>query len=402
VNYITVQGFTMKHAATQWAPPTAEQTGLIGTHWSKGWIIEDNDISYSVCTGITLGKYGDEYDNKSANSAEGYVATINRALKNGWNMETVGSHIVRNNTISHCEQAGLVGSMGAIFSTVTGNTIHDIHQRKLFSGAEMAGIKFHGAIDAIIEHNHIYQTSLGLWLDWMAQGTRVSCNLFHDNQQDVFLEVNHGPYVLDNNIFLSSGTVSTLSRGGAYVHNLFTGNISIAGYDSRLTPFHPAHSTKVAGLHDNPRGDERYYNNIFVNSRGLAGHNEGVNPVFMGGNVFLGKSEACIHEESPLVLDNFDPEIKLVEKEDGYYLEFTFDSDWIEKQKRDLITSDLLGKAKIPDLPYENRDGSQVRVDTDYSGKQRNKDNPFPGPFVVTQNGKQMVKVWPVSRVNKP
>ncbi len=41
-NYITVRGFTLRHAATPWAPPTAEQIGLIGTHWSKGWIIENN------------------------------------------------------------------------------------------------------------------------------------------------------------------------------------------------------------------------------------------------------------------------------------------------------------------------------------------------------------------------
>ena len=67
--------------------------------------------------------------------------------QNGWNKETIGHHIVRNNTISHCEQAGIVGSLGAAFSTVTGNTIHDIHVRRLFTGAEMAGIKFHAAID---------------------------------------------------------------------------------------------------------------------------------------------------------------------------------------------------------------------------------------------------------------
>ena len=52
VNYITVRGFTLRHAATQWAPPTAEQIGLIGTHWSKGWIIEDNLISDSRCTAL--------------------------------------------------------------------------------------------------------------------------------------------------------------------------------------------------------------------------------------------------------------------------------------------------------------------------------------------------------------
>lgn len=75
-NFITVRGFVMRHAATPWAPPTAEQVGLLGTHWSKGWVIEDNTISHSVCSGIALGKHGDRFDNTSANTAEGYVKTI--------------------------------------------------------------------------------------------------------------------------------------------------------------------------------------------------------------------------------------------------------------------------------------------------------------------------------------
>ena len=65
VNYITVRGFHVSQAATPWAPPTAEQIGAIGTHWSKGWTIEDNVVTHSKCVGITLGKYGDEWDNKA-------------------------------------------------------------------------------------------------------------------------------------------------------------------------------------------------------------------------------------------------------------------------------------------------------------------------------------------------
>ncbi|MDA3926745.1 MAG: hypothetical protein PF904_18825 [Kiritimatiellae bacterium] len=61
------------------APPTAEQSGLIGNHWSKGWIIEDNTISHSVCSGIALGKHGDEFDNTSANSAEEDFCSFSRA-----------------------------------------------------------------------------------------------------------------------------------------------------------------------------------------------------------------------------------------------------------------------------------------------------------------------------------
>jgi alpha-N-arabinofuranosidase len=178
INYITVRGFKMMHAATPWAPPTAEQ-------------------------------HGDKFDNTSQNSAEGYVKTIERATARGWSRENIGHHRVRNNHISHCEQAGIVGSMGPVFSTVTGNTIHDIHIRRLFTGAEMAGIKFHGAVDTLISRNHIYRTSRGIWLDWMTQGTRVTRNLLHDNgpSEDLFVEVNHGPFLVDNNILLSGNGV---------------------------------------------------------------------------------------------------------------------------------------------------------------------------------------------------
>lgn len=125
INYITVRGFIMEDAATNWAPPTAEQVGLIGTHWSRGWIIEDNTIRYSKCSGIALGKYGDSWDNNQTESAEGYVGTIKRALAFGWNKGTIGGHLVQNNRIAFCEQAGIVGSMGCAFSVVRGNVVHD-------------------------------------------------------------------------------------------------------------------------------------------------------------------------------------------------------------------------------------------------------------------------------------
>ncbi len=395
INYITVRGFTMEHAATPWAPPTAEQIGLIGTHWSKGWIIEDNVVRYSVCTGITLGKHGDEFDNTSQNSAEGYVKTIERATARGWSKENIGHHIVRNNHISHCEQAGIVGSMGAAFCTVTGNTIHDIHVRRLFDGAEMAGIKFHGAIDTVISRNHIYRTCLGIWLDWMSQGTRVTGNLLHDNRRDLFVEVNHGPFLVDNNIFLSAEMLRVNSQGGAYVHNLIAGSVSVEHTEGRLTPYHKAHSTEVADLHGNPSGDDRYYNNIFVGHNGLAPYDRATLPVFMAGNVFVKGAKPSKHESSPLVQPDADPGIKLVEESDGMYLKITVDKGWTQKQ-RQLVTTALLGRAKIPNLAYEQADGSPLRIDTDYFGAKRSGTNPSAGPFERSDEGALVLKVWPV------
>ena len=60
IGYITVSGFDLKNAATTWAPPAAYQDGLIGPHWSRGWIIEDCEVHNSRCCGISLGKYRDE------------------------------------------------------------------------------------------------------------------------------------------------------------------------------------------------------------------------------------------------------------------------------------------------------------------------------------------------------
>ena len=393
VNFITVRGFTLEHAAPNWAPPTAEQVGLIGTHWSKGWIIENNTIRYSICTGVSLGKYGDDWDNR-AQSAEGYVGTINRGLANGWSKENIGHHIVRNNHIAHCEQAGIVGSLGPVFCTVTDNIIHDIHVRQLFTGAEMAGIKFHGAIDTLISRNHIYRCCRGIWLDWMAQGTHVTCNLLHDNgpREDLFVEVNHGPFLVDNNIMLSGNGILINSQGGAYAHNLVAGAIRVIHKERRLTPYQKPHSTDVAGLAPNPSGDDRYYNNIFLNA-GLSAYDEATLPVFMAGNVFLKGAKPSKHESNPLVQPNVDPGIELLEEDDSVYLRMTVDPSWKTAQ-RQLVTTEMLGKAKCPDLPYEQPDGSPYRIDTDYLGHKRSTANPFVGPFELTGKGRKSLKVW--------
>ena len=407
-NYITVCGFIMCHAATPWAPPTAEQIGLIGTHWSKGWVIENNVISHSRCSGLTLGKYGDEWDNYAA-TADAYNKAIDRALENGWNKETVGGHLVRNNHISHCEMGGIIGSLGAIGSTISGNTIHDIHVRQLFSGAEMSAIKLHGAIDVEIIGNHIHHSFFALWLDWMAQGARVSKNLFHDNiAADLFMEVNHGPFIVDNNVLLSPVNMRDWSQGGVYAHNLMTGTIEARTDLRRDMPFHLPHSTTVAGLSKILGGDNRYFNNILVGQRknpskpareikpghrgadgyGLWVYDEWEIPTILCGNVYYNEALPGAGESDPIVDKGFDPKVTYA---DGY-LQLSLNKA-LKKADTKLVTTEILGKAKIPGLPYENSDGTLLRIDTDFFGKQRNKQNPTPGPFENPQIGSQRIKV---------
>jgi alpha-N-arabinofuranosidase len=359
-------------------------------------------VSHSICSGIALGKYGDQWDNTSANTAEGYVKTIERALANGWNRDTIGHHVVRNNTIAHCEQAGIVGSLGAAFCTVTGNTIHDIHVRRLFTGAEMAGIKFHAAIDSVIRDNHIYRTCLGLWLDWMAQGTRVSGNLFHDNGRDLFVEVNHGPFLVDNNLFLSAASLLDMSEGGAYAHNLFHGKIVSAPEPGRETPFHPAHTTVVAGLTNIKGGDCRFYNNIFVGRGesagkdaagfGLAVYDKREYPLQTGGNVYYNGAQPYVHETGCVKALAANPMVNLVARTNLVQLQFKTGLE-LEQARTRLVTTALLGKAKIPKQGYENPDGSPLKVSTDYFGKRRKESGPTPGPF--EDRGSALITIQP-------
>src|SRR5690625_6518532 len=89
------------------------QEGLIGPHWSKGWMIEDNIISDSRNVGISIGKEESTGQNewttlftKMGHQREQEV--IFRAVNNGWSKDNIGSHIVRNNTIFNCGKIGLL------------------------------------------------------------------------------------------------------------------------------------------------------------------------------------------------------------------------------------------------------------------------------------------------------
>ena len=282
---------------------------MIATHWNKGWIIENNVISDSKCSGITLGKERGTGHNvwsadKSIDGSIHYIEVTFRTLRNGWNKENIGSHIVRNNEIFNCEQTGICGSMGAAFSMIENNHIYNIWTKRQFSGAEIGGIKFHAAIDTTIEKNRIHDCGRGLWLDWMTQGTRVSKNLLYNNDlEDLFMEVNHGPFLVDNNILLSPAGIRTQSEGGAFVHNLIAGTICMwpANRTGLLLIILP-HSTDVAGLSTIFSGDDRYYNNIFLGNwpgmnqeepgynYGLVGYNNAKLPVWMSGNVYYNKA----------------------------------------------------------------------------------------------------------------
>jgi len=412
INYLTISGFHFSQAATQWAAPTAEQVGMVATHWNKGWIIENNVIHDSKCSGITLGKERGTGHNvwsadKGSVNNDGnihYIEVVFKVLRNGWNKEQIGSHLVRNNTIYNCEQTGMCGSMGAAFSTIENNHIYHIWTKRQFRGAEIGGIKFHAPVDAIIRNNRIHDAGRGLWLDWMTQGTRVSGNIFYSNDlEDLFLEVNHGPYLVDNNIFLSEYALRIQSGGGAFVHNLIAGIVQNWPEPNRFTPYFLPHSTDLAGLTTIFGGDDRYYNNIFVGGKetptrpdqnyGLAGYNAVKLPVWISGNLYYAQAKASDQDTKAISAPDHDPEIALVEEGEHGYLYLKLDDNF-QDFMAEIITTEILGKAWVPKAAFENPDGTFLRIDRDYFGSERTASNNHPGPFLQVSEGKAKIKVW--------
>lgn len=230
--------------------------------------------------------------------------------------------------------------------------------------------------------------------------------------------VDHGPMLISNNIFLSKTNVLMNSQGAAFAHNLFSGDIRVIPYDSRLTPYLLPHSTYVAALHDNPSGDVRFINNLFIKEGNARQYDKALLPVSFSGNVYTKGTNKSLpddynkrFEELPdsikleyplqskketdaLIRPYFDAGGDLIIEKNGVYIEVALDKKWIVEQKRKLVTTKLLGKTIIPGLRFENPDGSEICIHRDYFGKNRNMANPFPGPFEIIENGKQRIKVW--------
>ena len=426
IDYITVKGFEMAQAATPWTPPTADQPGLLGPNWAKGWIIEDNHIHDSKCSAISIGKEGSTGHNYYSRRQDkpGYhyqIETVFEATKAGWSKEKVGSHVIRNNVIHDCGQNGIVGHLGCIFSEIYNNHIFNIAIKRQFYGHEIAGIKLHAAIDTQIHNNRIHDCTLGIWLDWQLQGTRVSRNLFYNNNRDLFVEVSSGPFLVDHNILTADYALDNHAQGGAYINNIVRGHMEHRKMLDRSTPYHVAHSTDIKGFSPVYGGDDRWYNNIFIGDSDIDGvgtahykgyttsleefiydvhHQPGSDheafnvveqPVYINQNVYLNGAEPFEREENNLV-SGHNPGIKITEKGNDVYLEIDL-PEGFENLLGGVHSTQTLERVRLADAEYENPDGSDVIINTDLLGKVKDGDSVL-GPISELKSGHNRVKIW--------
>ena len=440
LDYITVRGFELAQAACPWTPPTADQPGLIGPNWAKGWIIEDNVIHDAKCSAISLGKEASTGHNYATARGDkpGYqyqLESVFAARQIGWDKEHVGSHVVRRNTIYDCGQNGIVGHLGCVFTTIEDNHIYRIAMKREFYGYEIGGIKLHAAIDVVIRHNRIHDCSLGTWLDWQTQGTRITRNVYHSNNRDLFVEVSHGPYLVDHNILASAVSFESFSQGGAFVNNLLCGSLHWRPVMDRATPYHVPHSTQVAGYAVIYGGDDRYVGNLFLGGEldrayapgadfeGAVGYGleayqghpttfaeylrqvdeqpagdhqrfPGVKqPVYLRGNVHAGGARPSDGEPDALVLDG-EAAVTVEEDGDEVYLRALL-PDGFDAAHVGVVTGADLEHVRFVDADFEERDGAPLVIDTDLIGVRKEHGQDYPaGPLAALRPGTTRLRVW--------
>jgi hypothetical protein len=440
LDFITVRGFEMAQAACPWTPPTADQPGLIGPNWAKGWIIEDNVIHDAKCSAISIGKEistGHNYASARGDKP-GYqyqLESVFAARHIGWDKEHIGSHVIRRNTIYDCGQNGIVGHLGCVFSTIEDNHIYNIAVKREFYGYEIGGIKLHAAIDVVIRHNRIHDCSLGTWLDWQTQGTRITRNLYYANNRDLFVEVSHGPYLVDHNVLASPASFESFSQGGAFVNNLICGTLRWEPVMDRATPYHIPHSTQVAGYAVIYGADDRFVGNVFVggdvdrayapgsNFHRTAGHGTATyeghpttfaeylsriedqpagdhqrfpgvkQPVYSRRNVYAGGARPSDADHDAVVLDG-PVSVEIVTEGDAVYLQTEL-SQQFDDARVGVVTGLDLERVRFVDADFEDRDGDPVVIDTDLVGARKQPGQTYPaGPLAALAAGTARLPLW--------
>jgi len=391
LQYIVIDGFDIRHTASQWSDIYRLEEGAIGMKYGYGWVIQNCTITNSRNNGISMGVSDEVF----------FSRTLAKGGDNLPPYGTFGFHRIRNNVIKRCGQCGIYGCYGAVGSIIENNEISETVYRDEWQGPNQADIKILFPIDVIIRNNKIYGTNnsrRGIWLDWGSQNARVTGNLIIDRPVGVFTEVCFGPTIVDNNIFIRSG-VRDWSDGNIYAHNLFYKSPSfhlMAEPNRPFVPYYKPHSTELAGRNETKLRHERWYNNIFIgdSSRKIPQKVDNTSGFLVNNNVYLDNSPAFPFEGKESIVDNLKSELVFESNRDIASLSFILGKLPI-KGSYPFITSKMIGKTPLPQVFMEHPDRTPLDITTDYFGNSIDPKKVMPGPFQKISTGINKFTVWP-------
>jgi alpha-N-arabinofuranosidase len=365
-----VDGFHFLHAAANWAPPVIPlQTGAVGPRMGKRWIIQNCTVVNARCVGIILGQApGVDYED----------------------IEAFGDHVVRNNVIRRCGQAGIAGQKGATRSLITGNLIEETNYRREFGGWETAAIKFHNSVDTVISNNLIRgvfrqkEGAFGIWMDFGNQGTRITGNVICDTEAEtIFLEMDHGPMLIDNNVLLGGG-VEANSENMVFAHNLFVDcpYRDQIDWEQRRSQFYTPHTTRVVGHKPGLPANNQWYNNLFIR-HGL--HDVKGAPGYRADyNAFLEGARPATFGDAHSAVAALAVGLRREDSASGILLVFQMNEAPLGIQAP-RVDAGMVGVFPTVGQTLEDCQGRPIGVTADLAG--RRFEPPVPGPLATLQAG---------------
>jgi hypothetical protein len=341
----------------------------------KYWVIENCRITNARCVGIVLG----------------HAPGVDYA-----DIDAFGDHIIRNNVIRRCGEAGIAGQKGATRCLIEGNRIEQTNYRKEFGGWETAAIKFHQSVDTVIRGNlirgvyHQQQGAFGIWMDWANQGTRITGNIIYDTQAaNIFLEMNHGPTLVDNNVVIGRPGVRSNSEGTVFAHNLFFDcEFAMVSDTKRASQYYKPHTREEIARKPGIPRDDMWFNNIFIR-RGLAGVKQA--PGYAADwNVYLEGARPSTFGDEHSLVDPAAADWHLESTPLGVTASFTV-SDAVARAEGPWVDAELVGVLPTSGQTIEDRAGKPIRVDAGRRGDRREK--AIPGPLARLVPGRQTIQV---------
>lgn len=270
-------------------------------------------------------------------------------------------------------QAGIAGQKGATRSLITGNLIEETNYRREFGGWETAAVKFHNSVDTVISNNFIRgvfrqeQGAFGIWMDFGNQGTRITGNVIGDTEAEaLFLEMDHGPMLIDNNVLLGGG-VKANSENMVFAHNLFVDCPYRDQPDTaRQSQFYTPHTTRVAGRKPGVPENNQWFNNLFV-GRGL--DDVKAAPGYRADfNVFLQGARPSTFGDSKSVVDPFAIGLRREDSASGIAFSFQVNEAPF-RVKTPAVGPELVGTFQPVGQTLEDSEGHPITVKADLAGR---------------------------------
>ena len=390
LKHIVIDGFDIRHTAPQWGDIYTLEKGAIGTKYGYRWTIRNCTITNSRNIGISL-RVSDEIHFPGNNKEEGGL------LEGGSNippMDTIGHHLIRNNVIKRCGQTSIYGCYGAVGCIIEGNVVSETNYRNEWFGSNQAAIKILFPIDVIIRNNLIIGTpkvrngTRGIWLDWGSQNTRVTGNVvcdFSTSGEGLKLEVNFGPLIVDNNVFVRSKIMEE-GDGTLMAHNLFYDcSFHFSAAPTRIVPYFKPHSTVRTGKIGPTLQHERIFNNILIGGAaftrgGLVRGNIKTADFIVNHNVYLDGVGKFKNHDADSISDTAKTDIQFKRDAKSATITFKLPAAVFDK-KYPLITSKFMGKVPLADMFMEHPDGKPLNITSDFYGKPIDPKKILPGPF---------------------